>query len=191
MNRYIKEINLMDSETRMLFDLLEESDKETQYKAFVLLLEAMEEKVNWTYEVWDDLVEDLSSIDNHKRARAGQFLSYLAISDPEKRIVKDFSKVWKVTYDERFVTARHTLQASWRIGLAGEEQKELLLNHYKRRFKEAENEKNDTMIRSDITKNLKQLYEVLQDVKIKEMSLKLIDKEQDLKYRKKYEKVWR
>lgn len=181
----------MDKEIQMLFQLLEEGDQEASYKAFILLLEAMEEPVEWSYEVWDQLVEDLSSSDAHKRARAGQFLSYLAISDPDKRMIDDFKKVWKVTHDEKFVPARHTLQASWRIALAGEEQLDLVLTHSEKRFKQAEAEKNSQLIRMDITKNFKQLYDRTKDVEIKQRSLMLIDLEKDQTYKKKYEKVWK
>jgi hypothetical protein len=181
----------MDEEIRMLFELLEGEDKEARYKAFVLLLEAMEEKVDWAYEIWDSWLEKLTSPDAHQRAIAGQFLCYLSISDPEKRLLSDFDKVWAVTYDEKFVTVRHTIQASWRVGLAGEEMRHVLFEKYGKRFEEAANEKNGTLIRSDITKNLKQLYDVIKDVEIKQFSLSLIDLEEDSRYRQKYEKVWR
>ncbi|WP_349774455.1 hypothetical protein [Mesobacillus maritimus] len=41
------------------------------------------EPVNWAYEVWNQLVTELTDKDAHKRSRAAQFLSQLAISDPE------------------------------------------------------------------------------------------------------------
>jgi hypothetical protein len=42
--------------------------------------------VDWTYEVWNELVENLTDKDPHQRAaRAAQFLAALAISDSEKR----------------------------------------------------------------------------------------------------------
>lgn len=181
----------MDAETNMLFELLDEGDQEAQYKSFVLLLEMMEEEVEWTYEVWNEWLERLSSPDPLDRARAGQFLCYLAISDPEKRILRDFDTIWKVTYDEKFVTARHTLQASWRVGLAGEDQRQMLLKHYGMRFEEAGVEKNGTLLRSDITKNLKQLYDTTKDVEIKQFSLSLIELEENINYKKKYEKIWK
>ncbi len=62
---------------------------------------------------------------NHRRSRGAQFLAGLAISDPEKRILTIFPTLWEVTKDPKFVTARHSLQAIWRVGLAGEEQKHL------------------------------------------------------------------
>jgi len=71
--------------------------------------------VDWAYEVWDDLIEMLSDKDNHVRAIGAQVLCNLARSDPKGRMLKDFEKLLVVTRDERFVTARHTFQAIWKV----------------------------------------------------------------------------
>ena len=47
------------------------------------------------------------------------------------------------------------------------------------------------MIRYDIIQGLKNLYDVVKDETIRDQALKLIDTEQDLKYRKKYRRLWR
>ena len=44
-------------------------------------------------------------------------LANLTKSDPEKRILKDFDALLSVTKDERFVTARHTMQSIWKVAL--------------------------------------------------------------------------
>ncbi len=41
--------------------------------------------IDWAFEVWSKLLQDLKNRDNHTRSRVAQFLSYFAISDPEKR----------------------------------------------------------------------------------------------------------
>ena len=114
----------MDSVTKSYFEKLEAGDKEVQYEAFNNILAAISEEVDWAYEVWDELKEWLTDPDNHRRSRAAQFLCGLAISDPEKRMLDDFPSIWTVTKDEKFVTARHSLQSIWKVGLAGEEQKD-------------------------------------------------------------------
>ena len=96
-----------------------------------------------------------------------------------------------VTKDERFVTARHTLQAIWKVGAAGKAQQEMLVNGLAGRFHECAAEKNCTLIRYDITQSLRNLYAAVGDEKIREQSLALIETETDLKYRKKYAGVWR
>jgi len=162
-----------------------------QNQAYVYLLEATESPVDWAYEVWDDMVAMLTDKDNHRRAIAAQVLANLAPSDPDKRLLKDFDKLLDVTRDERFVTARHCMQSIWKVGTAGKPQQQLLIEGLTGRFNECISEKNCTLIPYDIIQGLKNLYNVVKDEAIRDQSLKLIDTEQDLKYRKKYAGVWK
>ena len=181
----------MDSVTQSYFENLEATDKDAQFEAFKNILAAIKEEVDWAYEVWDQLIEWLTDGDNHRRSRAAQFLSGLAISDPEKRILDDFPALWKVTKDPRFVTARHSLQSIWKVALAGDEQKELVMNHIVDRFKNGADEKHYTLIRFDMIQGLKKLYDEISDESIKQTALELIETEEDSKYRKKYMSVWK
>jgi len=141
--------------------------------------------------VWAEIVENLSHKDNHNRAIAAQVLCNLAKSDPKNRIQKDFDALLAVTKDERFVTARHCLQALWKVGAAGKKQQKILVEGLERRFKECVAEKNSTLIRYDISQSLRNLYDTVKDEKIKEKALQLIETEEDLKYRKKYATLWK
>ncbi|SDJ37199.1 hypothetical protein [Salimicrobium halophilum] len=181
----------MDERTKELFHQLENGSKEEQYEAYQTLLEEMETEVPWAYEVWDKLVDWLTDKDAHRRSRGAQFLSFLAISDPENRILRDFPKVWQVTKDEKFVTARHSLQAIWRVALGGEKQKNLVTGYLIERFYTAEEEKNGTLLREDILKGLRALYERDEDPYIEEQAKGLIDSVDDEKYAKKYMKIWK
>ncbi|AXI10891.1 hypothetical protein CV093_20495 [Oceanobacillus sp. 143] len=181
----------MDKAMQTNFNNLESEDKNLQYEAFMNILDATKEEVEWAYEVWDELLAGLTSSNNHKRSRYAQFLSNLAISDPEKRMLTDFPAVWEVTKDKRTVTARHSLQAIWRIALAGEEQKDLVINQLVDRFETCESEKNCKLVRFDIIQDLRNLYDEMTEEKIKEIALGLIEKEEDPKYQKKYAKVWK
>ncbi|PIC98828.1 MULTISPECIES: hypothetical protein [unclassified Sporosarcina] len=181
----------MDSTIKRLFENLRDEDKEVQYEALMKLFDITNEKVNWAYEVWDQLLTDLTEGDNHQRSRAAQFLCNLAISDPEKRMVKDFPMVWAVTKDKKFVTARHSLKSIWKIALAGAEQKELVLNTLANRFTNGTDEKNYTLIRYDIIESLRKLYDEIKDEQVKKLALDLIEKEEDKKYKKKYASVWK
>ena len=181
----------MHSTIQTYFANLNNEDKQVQYEAFMQLLAAIEVEVDWAYEVWDELVAGLTSSDNHTRSRYAQLLAGLAISDPEKRILTDFSKLWQVTKDPKTVTARHSLQAIWKVGLAGEEQKALVMNHFMERFTMCEGEKNYTLVRFDIIQAMRNLYEHVQDEMIKEKALELINQEDDVKYQRKYAKVWK
>ena len=173
------------------FEKLHTRDRERQSQAFDSLIQASEQPVDWAYEAWDTVVADLRHPDNLVRAVAAQVLCNLAKSDPEKRILKDFPALLAVTKDERFVTARHCMQALWKVGVVGEAQKKMLVAGLASRFSQCITEKNCTLIRYDILQSLRNVYDVVKDEKIREMALELIETENDLKYRKKYESLWK
>jgi hypothetical protein len=181
----------MDLSTRSAIENIRSTDRELQNQAFVDLLAATEQSVDWAYEAWDELMTDLHHPDNHVRAIASQLLCNLAKSDPEKRILRDFDVLLDVTKDERFVTARHCLQALWKVGVVGKDQQDLLLNGLELRFNECIEEKNCTLIRFDILQSLRNVYDVSHDETIRGKAIALIETEQDGKYRKKYTGLWR
>jgi hypothetical protein len=166
-------------------------DRQLQNTAFSHVLELTEGPVNWAYVAWDELVENLSHKDNHNRAIAAQVLCNLAKSDPQKRMLTDFHALLAVTRDERFVTARHCMQALWKVGAAGKKQQKLLVDGLERRFDECIAEKNCTLIRYDIIQSLRNLYDSVQDEGVRAKALEWIEREADLKYRKKYAGLWR
>lgn len=180
----------MKAVVQSYFDDLRSTDKDIQYAAYKNILTVTEKEVDWAYEVWDQLLQDLKDRDHHKRSRAAQFLSHLAISDPDNRMLKDFPALWEVTRDPKFVTARHSLQSIWRVGLAGAEQQELVMYHLTNLFTNCVEEKNYTLIRYDIIQGIRNLYEAVHNEDIKQTALDLIATEEDSKYQKKYAKVW-
>jgi len=117
-------------------DNLQFTDRELQNKAFVYLLEATSQPVDWAYAVWDDMVANLRHKDNHVRAIAAQLLCNLSLRDPQARMLKDFDALLAVTRDERFVTARHCMQSLWKVGVAGKAHREKLIDGLESRFRE-------------------------------------------------------
>ena len=176
----------MDNQIKLAFEKSKTGDKDERYEAYQSILHATDKQVDWAYEVWNQLIEDLTHKDNHQRSRAAQYLANLAKSDPEMRIMKDFPKLWEVTKDEKFVTARHSLQSIWKVGIAGTAQKEMVMEVMVERFKKCADEKNFTLIRNDIIQNMKKLYDNFNDEFIKQTALDLIDTVDDKKYKKKY-----
>ena len=181
----------MDATIKQQFENSQSKDKDLMYESYQNIMAATEQEVDWAYEVWDDLLERLSYKDNHQRSRAAQYLANLAKSDPEKRMLTDFPRLWKVTKDEKFVTARHSLQAIWKVGLAGPEQKQMVIDHLAERFRNCEDEKNFTMIRGDIIQSFRNLFEETSDEEIKQTAIKLTDSIDDPKYKKKYAAIWK
>ena len=147
--------------------------------------------VDWAYEVWDCVVSDLRHKDNHVRAIAGQLLCNLAKSDPELRILDDLPALLELTKDSRFVTARHGLQALWKVGAAGEAQREAYQGGMVQRFVECGTEKNWSLIRFDVLQGMRNVYDVTGDDSIRTTAQELIDSEADVKYRKKYAGLWK
>ncbi|MFH1299679.1 MAG: hypothetical protein ABIK07_01365 [Planctomycetota bacterium] len=181
----------MKKATRTHLDQIASDDREIQHQAFLSLIKETEKPVEWAYEVWDKLVSDLSHKNNRRRAIAAQLLCNLAKSDSENKIVNTFPALLEVTRDERFVTARHTIQSLWKVGAAGKKQLKLLLEGTQLRFEECAAEKNCTLIRYDLLQGLRTLYDQLQETKIKKLALELIETEPDLKYQKKYGTLWK
>lgn len=181
----------MDKLTHTHLENLHSRDRELQNKAFFYILNKTEKPVDWAYEVWDEMVAGLSHPDNHVRAIAAQILCNLAKSDPRERILEDFDALIEVTKDERFVTARHCMQALWKVGVAGKKQQKIYMQALDERFRACVTEKNSTLIRYDILQSMRNVYDAVKEEKIKSKALELIELEDDLKYRKKYATLWK
>jgi hypothetical protein len=181
----------MDKTIRTYVDNIRSDDKDLQNRAYTYLLNATDQPVDWSYEVWDEMLAGLTHRDNHVRAISAQILSNLARSDPKKRMLRDFDKLLEVTKDERFVTARHCLQSLWKIGVSGKKQQKMYMDGLEHRFKECINEKNGSLVRYDILQSMRNVYDEVKDETIREKALELIDSEQDPKYQKKYAGLWR
>lgn len=166
-------------------------DGQVQNRAYTALMAATEQPVDWADEAWDELLAALTHKDNHVRAIAAQVLSNLAKSDPRGRMLADFDRLLAVTRDERYVTARHAMQSIWKVGLAGEPQRQRVLAGLSARFEECANEKNGSLTRFDILQGMRHLYDQARDENIRAKALELIETESDPKYRKKYASLWR
>lgn len=181
----------MEKDIEVLFEQSATGDKDTRFQAYEQLIVMTDHPVDWAYEVWDELVERLVHSDPHQRSRATQYLAGLAKSDPENRMLNDFPKLWNVTYDEKTVTARHSLQAIWKVGLAGPLQREWIIQYFTERFAACESEKHPTMIRGDLLEGLRKLYDASGDEQLCETAHKLIESIEDAKYHKKYTAIWK
>lgn len=167
------------------------SDRAAQNAAYGAMMDATGRRVDWAYDVWAEVVASLKHPDNHSRAIAAQLLANLAASDPERRILRDLDALVAVSHDERFVTARHALKALWKVGVAGEAPRVRLLALLEQRFTDAAAERNATLVRFDIVEGLRRLHDATGDEAVRTLALKLVGREADAKYRKKYAAAWR
>jgi len=83
------------------------------------------------------------------------------------------------------------MQSLWKVGAAGESQRNVLIGGLTSRFQECTAEKNCTLIRYDIIESLRKVYGAVADETIRQRALELIATEEDLKYRKKYATLWK
>ena len=79
----------------------------------------------------------------------------------------------------------------WRIGTVGKTHESRVIGALTRRFSDCGREKNCTLIRYDIAQCLRQLYDTVHDDGIRQQALRLIATEPDVKYRRKYEALWK
>jgi hypothetical protein len=172
-------------------EAIRSSDRTVQGEAYQAMLTATDEPVDWAYEVWDRVVEDLGHPNNRVRSIASQILANLAKSDPERRIVRAFPDLLEVTRDERFVTARHCLQSLWKVGVAGDEQRAVYRQGMVARFAECPSERNGALTRVDILQSLHEVYVRTQDQTIRTTAEELIEREDDQKNRRKCAKAWK
>ena len=181
----------MDQTTREHLNNLHSNDADSRYASFQYILNLTNQQVDWANEVWDDLLNLLQTGDSHQRTIAVQVLSNLAKSDTEKRMLNGLDQLLVVTKDEKFVTARHSLQSLWRVAVVSEDLKKKVADNLSKRFDECITEKNCTLIRYDILEVFRKIYDQVHDDKLKDTALALIQKEDNLKYRKKYTGLWK
>lgn len=181
----------MDTSLQTHLDNLHSMDRLIQRAAFFAVIETTNQPVDWAYQVWDGFVADLQHKDMHVRAIAAQVLANLAKSDPDSRILRDFASLMLMLKDKSFVAARHSLQSFWKIGVVGQTQQKHLTDTLTQRYHDCESEKNATLIRYDILECFQHIYQVTGDESLRDLALRLIELETDLKYRKKYSTLWR
>jgi hypothetical protein len=160
------------------------------FQAFIGLMTLTERRVHWSYEVWDQMVRDLTHRDGHKRAIAAQLLARLAPSDPENRMDRDFDALAAVTRDSKIVTARHALRTIWWVGLAGPDRAKRVLDALSQRFHDCLADKHGSLLRTDIVASLGRLFRVTGDPSIEESVDKLIASERDETARQKQRACW-
>ncbi|WPP52117.1 hypothetical protein [Catalinimonas niigatensis] len=181
----------METTTKKHLNNLNNTDKVLRYVSFQHIMKLTDQPVDWAYEVWDGLLILLKEGDNHQRTMAVQLLSNLTKSDPQQRMLIDFERLMSVTKDEKFVTARHSLQALWKIGIVSETCRNKVIEALSKRFEECSTEKNGTLIRYDIIEVFRKMYDEVEDEKLRDTAVALIETEDDAKYRKKYSAIWK
>lgn len=166
-------------------------DKKLQGASYRKLMQLTEQPVDFAEEIWEDLLDLLKNGNNTSRSIAAQILCNLAKSDKQNRLDNDLDKLFEATKDEKFVTARHSLLALSNVGIVNEDLSQKTVDGLSKRFAECIDEKNCTLIRYDITRVLRKIFDHTLDDQVFKTSVSLIETETDEKYRKKYLTVWK
>lgn len=170
---------------------LRSGDRATQSQCYELLQRVSGGHVDWADAAWSLFLDLLRHKDNRVRSIAGQTLCGLAPSASSRLVGYDLDALIEATRDERFVTARHILLALWKVGIADTKVRAALTAKLSTRYKSCASEKNATLVRYDILCTLRRLFDATTDEAVKASALRLVELEQDPKYRKKYAGAWR
>ena len=177
----------MDRELKECFDNLGSTDDKIRLNALQILLKLTEEKVDWVYEVWDNLIERLDNENSYQRSIAIMVLCNLAKSDTENRLNASLDLLLAHTKDDKFITSRQCLQNLWKVAATSKPTRDMVLDHLEKRFKECTGEKHYNLIRQDIIQTISLLYNEVKDDTLLSRAQELIKEEDEGRYRKTYE----
>jgi hypothetical protein len=101
--------NLNDADINFLVETLNEKDDKLRYNAF-LLLQASSRQLPSVYEFWSELEMKLDNDNSHQRSLGIMLIAENVRWDKEGRFSKTISKYLSCCKDEKFITARQTIQ---------------------------------------------------------------------------------
>ncbi len=109
----------MDQGVRECIDNLGSPDDTVRLEALKSVLRLTDGKVDWAYDVWDELVEKLNSENSYQRSIAIMTLCNLAKSDSENRLGDMLGLLLAHTRDDKFIRRRSFLDDSLAPQAAG------------------------------------------------------------------------
>jgi hypothetical protein len=167
------------------------TDDKIRLDALQNLLKVTESKVDWVYEVWDYLLNKLDHENSYQRSIGIMMLCNLAKSDIENRLATSIDRLLAHTKDEKFITSRQCIQNIWKIATANMSNREKVVKHLEKRFVECVEEKHSNLLRRDIIQSMMCLHKAVKDDGLLTRAQALVAKEQEPKYRKQYEALFK
>jgi hypothetical protein len=171
------------------FNNLGSTEDKIRLNALQNILIITDAKVDWIYEIWDDLFERLNHPNSYQRSIAIKVLCNLAKSDSEHHLNDTIQIILAHTKDEKFITTRQCLQNIWKLALTNQPDRRIVLDHLEKRYLECVDEKHYNLIRQDIIQSIALLSKEINDPSIIIKAQNLISKEASEKYRKTYHKI--
>jgi hypothetical protein len=179
----------MDKKVKESIDNLGSTDDKIRLDALQTILKITEDKVDWVYEVWDNLVARLDNENSYQRSIAIMVLCNLAKSDTENRVGAILDRLLAHTRDEKFITSRQCILNVWKLALTGRRTKEIVLEHLEKQFDDCTEDKHYNLIRQDIIQSMRLMYDCEKDDELLLRAKEIVKNEKEEKYRKKYEAI--
>jgi len=176
---------------REAIERLASGDRASHGEDYQVLMKSVEQSKGWADRAWQQIRPLLEHSDNRVRSIAGQALCGLAANASRKLVAQDTAAVIAVTRDERFVTARHVLLATWKLGLVDAKNRMRLLALLSERFEGSFKEKSGALVRTDIVAILRRLSDATGDAAVRSGAELLITTDRAPGRRQKLEQAWR
>lgn len=177
----------MNKNIKKYIEDLGSTDDKIRLNALQALLKIIESKVEWVYEVWDQLTEKLDNENSYQRSIGIMLLCNLAKSDVDNCLGPALDRLLAHTKDEKFITSRQCIQNSWKVAATNKTNREKVLEHLEKRFVECAAEKHSNLLRQDIIQSMVSLSQHEKDAGLLTRAHLLAEKEENMKYRKQYE----
>jgi hypothetical protein len=101
--------NLNVADVHLLVEKLNEKDDKLRYNAF-LLLQSVSRIFPSVYEYWDELEKKLDSDNSYQRSLGVMLIAENVRWDKEGKFKKSLTKYMRCCNDEKFITARQSIQ---------------------------------------------------------------------------------
>jgi hypothetical protein len=101
--------NLSAADLKLLVETLNEKDDKLRYNAF-LLLQAYSKQQPLVYEYWAELEKKLGSGNSYQRSLGAMLIAENVRWDKDGKFAKLMDKYMACCNDEKFITARQTIQ---------------------------------------------------------------------------------
>ncbi|MBI5294068.1 MAG: hypothetical protein HY869_01230 [Chloroflexi bacterium] len=181
----------MNKNIQKQIEELGSTNDKIRLEALQATLKLTESKVDWVYEVWDILLEKLDHENSYQRSIGIMLLCNLAKSDTENRLAALLDRLLVHTRDEKFITSRQCIQNIWKVATANKSNRGKVWKHLEKRFVECISEKHSNLLRRDILQSMLAAYTAEKDEMLLARAQTLLAKEQEPKYRKQYEALFK
>lgn len=165
-------------------------DDKIRYSAFQTLLTLTEEKVDWVYDKWYNLLDKIESDNSYQRSIGFMLLANLSKSDMDNRMCEILRKLIQLFDDEKFITSRQCIQNVWKIAVCNINNKSQIMDELQKTYYENVHiNKHGNLIKQDVIFSMNMIYKSDNDNNVLLKINELIDAETDVKFVKVLNKI--